>query len=58
MEGEGAIKGSRQDSEQTAAVAKQHKSKALGVMTNWDQDCRRVRPDLLGALPLGVSIQL
>ena len=22
-------------------------------MTNWDQECRRVSPDLLGSLPLG-----
>lgn len=27
-------------------------------MTNWDQECRRVNPDLLGPLPIGMSAQL
>lgn len=33
------------------------RTKALGVLTNWDQECRRVSPDPLGPLLIGVSAQ-
>lgn len=47
----GSYMSNRQDSEQTTAVAKQHRAnKAHSVKTKWDYKCKGVRLALLGLL--------
>lgn len=57
MEGQ-SYKGQQAGQWADSSSGKAAQTKALGIMINWDQECRRVSPDPLGPLRIDTSAQL